>query len=251
MHHALGIKDIGHLYYLPVTYENSIFLVTVRFLDQHQQVQVYSIEKRLSKGKIFQGLTLRWLTFDKLLRKKMASPAVDALTKETVNILNFFESSQIPLKRYGYQVSNDKMVTNGNFRGLYLCYMKLHSSLNTIRVVVPDNLPSMLPFVHVRDNPHVTKEEWQWVKVCLTKCYQIVSSISKLIFFIQKWCQFSRPTSMSPSSPHPRSVNSTVSFQLPPKPCFTIWTSTQISFRVIGCITLRSSSRVPMFQLFW
>ncbi|PAV70159.1 hypothetical protein WR25_12789 isoform B [Diploscapter pachys] len=132
MHHALGIKDIGHLYYLPVTYENSIFLVTVRFLDQHQQVQ---------------GLTLRWLTFDKLLRKKMASPAVDALTKETVNILNFFESSQIPLKR-----------------GLYLCYMKLHSSLNTIRVVVPDNLPSMLPFVHVRDNPHVTKEEWQWVK---------------------------------------------------------------------------------------
>ncbi|RCN43261.1 hypothetical protein ANCCAN_10760 [Ancylostoma caninum] len=50
------------------------------------------------------------------------------------------------------------------FRGLYLCYMKLHCSLNVIRIVVPDNLPSMLPFVHIRDNPHVTKEEWQWIK---------------------------------------------------------------------------------------
>ena len=55
MHHALGIKDIGHLYYLPVTYENSIFLVTVRFLDQHQQVQVYNIEKTTIERLNFSG----------------------------------------------------------------------------------------------------------------------------------------------------------------------------------------------------
>ncbi|CAD6187592.1 unnamed protein product [Caenorhabditis auriculariae] len=132
MQHALGIRDIGHLHYLPITYESCTFLLTVRFLDSNQQVQ---------------GLTLRWLTFEKLLRKKMATPAIDMLTKETVNILNFFESSQIPLRR-----------------GLYLCYLKLHSSLNSIRVVVPDNLPSILPFVNIRDNPHITKEEWQWIK---------------------------------------------------------------------------------------
>ncbi|CAB3400391.1 unnamed protein product [Caenorhabditis bovis] len=132
MQHALGIRKIGHVHFLPITHENCIFLLTVRFIESMSQVQC---------------LTLRWLSFDKLLRKRMPTPAIDALTRETVNILNFFESSQIPLKR-----------------GLYLCYLKLHSSINSIRVVVPDNLPSMLPFVHVRDNPHVTKEEWQWIK---------------------------------------------------------------------------------------
>ncbi|CAI5454469.1 unnamed protein product [Caenorhabditis angaria] len=132
MQAALGMENIGHVHYLPIVHENCIFLLTVRFVDSNSQVQC---------------LTLRWVTFDKLLRKRMPTPAIDTLTKETVNILNFFESSQIPLKR-----------------GLYLCYLKLHSSLNSIRVVVPDNLPSILPFVHVRDNPHLTKEEWQWIK---------------------------------------------------------------------------------------
>lgn len=132
MQNALGLKEIGHLHYLPICYENAVFLLTVRFLESNQQVQ---------------GLTLRWLTFNKLLRKRMPTPAIDKLTKETVNILNFFESSQIPLKR-----------------GLFLCYLKLHSSINSARVVVPDNLPAILPFVHIRDNPHITKEEWSWVK---------------------------------------------------------------------------------------
>ena len=103
---------------------------------------------------------MRWLPFAKLFRKKMASQAVDLLNKETLNIMNFFESCQIPLKRY-----NGVYIVIYEFSGLYLCYMKLHSTMNSIRVVVPDNLPSMLPFVHVRDNPHVTKEEWEWVKV--------------------------------------------------------------------------------------
>lgn len=93
----------------------------------------------------------------------MASAAVDLLNKETLSIMNFYESCQIPLKRYAILIEMGKITT---CRGLYLCYMKLHSTMNAIRVVVPDNLPSMLPFVHVRDNPHVTKEEWEWVKVC-------------------------------------------------------------------------------------
>lgn len=42
MHSALGVKDIGHLHHVPVTYENCIFLVTVKFLDPSQMVTVGS-----------------------------------------------------------------------------------------------------------------------------------------------------------------------------------------------------------------
>lgn len=59
--------------------------------------------------------------------------------------------------------------SNMFFRGLYVGYLKLHSSLNSIRVVVPDVLPSMLPFTRVRDNPHLTKEEWEWIKANTVK----------------------------------------------------------------------------------
>ncbi|EFO82576.1 hypothetical protein CRE_00679 [Caenorhabditis remanei] len=132
MQEALGIRNIGHVHYLPLVYDNCFFLLTVRFIEP---------------SVTFQTITLRWMPFNKLLRKKMPTPAVDSMTKQLLNILNFYEASQIQLQR-----------------GLYVGYLKLHSSLNSIRVVVPDVLPSMLPFTRVRDNPHLTREEWEWIK---------------------------------------------------------------------------------------
>lgn len=80
--------------------------------------------------------------------------ALDILTSSLLDILNFHECvliavpCQIVLHRSTY-VPLD--------RGLYLCYVKMHSSMNDISVVVPENLPSVLPFVYVRDNPHVCR----------------------------------------------------------------------------------------------
>lgn len=54
--------------------------------------------------------------------------------------LNFHESACVPLDR-----------------GLYLGYVKLHSTMNQISIVVPENLPSVLPFVYIRENSHVSK----------------------------------------------------------------------------------------------
>lgn len=75
---------------------------------------------------------------------------MDTLHKEILNVLNFFESSQIPLRK-----------------GLYLCYLKLHSTINTIRVVVPHNVPSMLPYVFIRFVRHwlFCPSHWQTVTV--------------------------------------------------------------------------------------
>lgn len=132
MQEALGIRNIGHIHYMPLIYDNCFFLLTVRFIEP---------------SVTFQTITLRWMPFNKLLRKKMPTTAIDSMTKQLLNILNFYEASQIQLQR-----------------GLYVGYLKLHSSLNSIRVVVPDVLPSMLPFTRVRDNPHLTREEWEWIK---------------------------------------------------------------------------------------
>ncbi|XGW35720.1 hypothetical protein V3C99_019145 [Haemonchus contortus] len=132
MRSALGLDNIGHLHYVPVIHEDTVFLVTVRFLDLDQQIQ---------------GVNLKWVSFQKVLRKKWPSPAQNALVREVLNIVSFYRSSKVTLKR-----------------GLYLCYMKLCCSLNAIHVVVPNNLPSFLPHVFVRDNPDVTEEEWQFLK---------------------------------------------------------------------------------------
>uniref|UniRef100_F1KYE3 Ankyrin repeat and fibronectin type-III domain-containing protein 1 n=1 Tax=Ascaris suum TaxID=6253 RepID=F1KYE3_ASCSU len=135
MQNALGIKDIGRIHYKTInsSEEGTVFIVTVRFVDDLQSIQ---------------GLTVHWNMLSKMVCKRGASTAMDTLYKEILNVLNFFESSQIPLRK-----------------GLYLCYLKLHSTINTIRVVVPHNVPSMLPYVFIRENGHVSREEWEWLRL--------------------------------------------------------------------------------------
>jgi hypothetical protein len=118
----------------------AILLVTINYIDDIKSVQ---------------GVAVKWTKIGKLLKKKPGadtvdksappdSPApvtaLDLLNASLLDILNFHESTYVPLDR-----------------GLYLCYVKLHSSMNDISVVVPENLPSVLPFVFVRDNPHVSR----------------------------------------------------------------------------------------------
>ena len=48
-------------------------------------------------------------------------------------------------------------------RGLYLCYVQAKSSLDEgMQVIVSNTSPSILPYVKMRGNPHVTSDEWRW-----------------------------------------------------------------------------------------
>ncbi|XP_075250338.1 uncharacterized protein LOC142342709 isoform X2 [Convolutriloba macropyga] len=47
--------------------------------------------------------------------------------------------------------------------GLYLTLVKAESSINTLNVQVPYNCPNMTSCVKVRDNPHVSRDEWAWI----------------------------------------------------------------------------------------
>ncbi|KAI1731892.1 ankyrin repeat and fibronectin type-III domain-containing protein 1 [Ditylenchus destructor] len=132
MHNALGVRDIGRIHHTPLTTNGTVFLVSVNIVSETQAVQ---------------GLAMRWMRMEKLIRKKYSCPALEFLSAQLFNILNFFESSQIPLDP-----------------GLYMGYLRLQSTLNVIRVTVPENVPSVLPFVLVRKNPHVSQEEWEWLR---------------------------------------------------------------------------------------
>lgn len=92
----------------------------------------------------FQGLAVRWMPMNKLLRRLLPltenPSAADLLMAKVLDQLNFYESSSIPLDK-----------------GLYLGYVKMQSTVSQISVLVPENLPSVLPFVYIRENPHVSK----------------------------------------------------------------------------------------------
>lgn len=50
------------------------------------------------------------------------------------------------------QVSNKPLP-----RGLYLGYLKMKSSVDLIRVLVPKDAPNLLPHAKIRDNPWVSR----------------------------------------------------------------------------------------------
>lgn len=45
--------------------------------------------------------------------------------------------------------------------GLYLGYLHVKINVESIRVLAPENNPSVLPFIKIRDCPNVSKPEWQ------------------------------------------------------------------------------------------
>ena len=48
-------------------------------------------------------------------------------------------------------------------RGLYLCHLQAESSIDSLRVIVSSTSPSVLPYTRVRENAHVTCDEWAWI----------------------------------------------------------------------------------------
>lgn len=96
-------------------------------------------------------LNSRWVPLNKLQKK------VSVLLEDST--INEILLSGIPEQINYHQVSTRKLD-----RGLYLGYIKMHSSFDTIQVVVPTKQPNSLPHVKIRDNPHISAEEWSIIK---------------------------------------------------------------------------------------
>lgn len=96
-------------------------------------------------------LNSRWVPLNKLQKK------VSVLLEDSS--INEILLSGIPEQINYYQMSTQKLS-----RGLYLGYLKMHSSFDTIQVIVPTKTPNNLPHVKIRENPHISAEEWSIIK---------------------------------------------------------------------------------------
>lgn len=93
-------------------------------------------------------MNLRWTPLTKLQKK------VTGMLEDTSNISDILLSS-IPTQIHFHQASTQKLS-----RGLYLGYLKMFSSFDTIKIVCQSKNPNVLPNCKIRDNPHVSAEEW-------------------------------------------------------------------------------------------
>ncbi|XP_031777815.1 uncharacterized protein LOC100123939 isoform X2 [Nasonia vitripennis] len=136
MQAALCIQDLGQLYHKPIRdVQGTLVFSSVNYVRSPKQVSV---------------LNSRWLPLAKVTKK--------LITHEDSNVADFLMASIQDQMAY-HQASSIKLS-----RGLYLGYLKMQSSVDSIQVLVPAKSPNVLPHCKVRDNPHVSAEEWEYLK---------------------------------------------------------------------------------------
>ncbi|CAL4068026.1 unnamed protein product, partial [Meganyctiphanes norvegica] len=144
MQSALGIQDLGQFYHKPIKDSNGTL--------------VFCTVRHVKTTKTISAMNVRWVTLPKLREKKFSSTgrgssdgspasAGDLLLSSLEDAIQYNQVSRVPLRR-----------------GLYLGYLKLQSSVDLLQVVVPESTPNMYPHVKIRDNPHISREEWEWVQ---------------------------------------------------------------------------------------
>ncbi|BET01919.1 Ras association (RalGDS/AF-6) domain [Nesidiocoris tenuis] len=140
MQTALSVQDLGQLYHKPLRdAEGTIVICTVNYVRSPKAVSV---------------LNSRWIPLGKLTKRNQPLA--------TDSTLGDLLMASIPEQITYHQVSGIKLS-----RGLYLGYLKMRSSVDLLQVLVPSKSPNVPPHCKIRDNPHITAEEWE----CLTKKY--------------------------------------------------------------------------------
>ncbi|XP_028845855.1 ankyrin repeat and fibronectin type-III domain-containing protein 1 isoform X2 [Denticeps clupeoides] len=130
----LGTQDMGQVYFEPIR-------------DKHGNALLVLLRDMGLCGGVE---SLRWTPLGKLqfLRKSLSSPeeptALDILLITLHEKLAYHQCSRTLLSP-----------------GLYLGYLKFFSTVEQIRVLVPQKLPNVLCHAKIRDNGHVSREEWQ------------------------------------------------------------------------------------------
>ncbi|XP_014240911.1 uncharacterized protein LOC106661788 isoform X1 [Cimex lectularius] len=137
MQTALSVQDLGQLYHKPLRdTEGTIVISTVNYIRSPKSVSV---------------LNSRWVPLGKL-------------TKRTLNLATEAPLGDILMSSISDQITYHQVSSIRLPRGLYLGYLKMRSSVDLLQVLVPAKAPNVPPHCKIRDNPHITAEEWE----CLT-----------------------------------------------------------------------------------
>ncbi|XP_068193774.1 ankyrin repeat and fibronectin type-III domain-containing protein 1 isoform X2 [Antennarius striatus] len=136
---SLGTLDLGQVYYEPLKdRQGNVLLVTL---------------KRFSNPPRPPDPPFHWMPLARLEKNRSRTPllpeptAMDMLYEQLKEKLSFHRQSM--------QCAQP---------GLYVGILKLCSSLDQIRVLVPPRLPNLLCHTRVRHNAHVSREEWAWLQ---------------------------------------------------------------------------------------
>ncbi|CAH1116010.1 unnamed protein product [Phaedon cochleariae] len=136
MQSSLCLQDLGQVYYKPLKdAHGTVVISTINYVKAPKSVSV---------------LNSRWLPMNKVFKKLVLS--------DDHNISEILMASIQEQINY-HQVSSLRLG-----RGLYLAYLKMQSSMDLIQVVVSAKSPNMLPHCKIRDNPHVSAEEWEYLR---------------------------------------------------------------------------------------
>uniref|UniRef100_H3CZS4 Fibronectin type-III domain-containing protein n=1 Tax=Tetraodon nigroviridis TaxID=99883 RepID=H3CZS4_TETNG len=137
---SLGTMDLGQVYYEPLKdRQGNILLVTLKdYLD----ITLSSPDP-----------PFHWMPLARLERNRTRTP----LLPEPTAMDTLYEQ----LKE---KISFHRRSTQWAQPGLYVGILKLCSSVEQIRVLVPQRLPNLLCHTRVRVNAHVSREEWAWLQ---------------------------------------------------------------------------------------
>ncbi|XP_050683485.1 uncharacterized protein LOC126978576 [Leptidea sinapis] len=134
MQSSLPLRVLGQVWYKPVR-------------DAGGTVVVSCVGR--ARGARAGALSSRWVPLHKLRRRPGGEEqaAADLLL------------ASVPHQIHYHQVCRSQLA-----RGLYVGYLKLQSSLEVARLVVPARAPNVPPHARVRHNPHVAGDEWEYLK---------------------------------------------------------------------------------------
>ncbi|XP_072311694.1 ankyrin repeat and fibronectin type-III domain-containing protein 1 [Eucyclogobius newberryi] len=133
----LGTQDLGQVYFEPIK-------------DKHGNALLVLL-KDMSACPNLDGV--RWMQLCKLqLQRKSISSPEEPTALDTL-LITLHE-------KLAYHRRSRKVLSPG----LYLGYLKLCTSVEQIRALVPQKLPNVLCHTKIRDNCNVSREEWQWLQ---------------------------------------------------------------------------------------
>ncbi|KAK8721638.1 hypothetical protein OTU49_012675, partial [Cherax quadricarinatus] len=138
-------QDLGQFYHKPIVGSNGTL--------------VFCTIRHVKSTKVISAMNVKWIPLSKLKERKTTASGQSSTHTESGT-----SAGDILLLSIQDQILYDKVSRVPLRRGLYLGYLKLQSSVDVLQVLVPDKTPNMFPHVKIRDNPHVSREEWEWVQ---------------------------------------------------------------------------------------
>ncbi|XP_037319022.2 ankyrin repeat and fibronectin type-III domain-containing protein 1 isoform X1 [Pungitius pungitius] len=133
----LGTQDLGQVYFEPIK-------------DKHGNALLVLL-KDMNACPNLDGVRWTQLCKLQLQRKSISSP--EEPTALDMLLITLHE-------KLAYHRRSRKVLSPG----LYLGYLKLCTSVEQIRALVPQKLPNVLCHTKIRDNGNVSREEWQWLQ---------------------------------------------------------------------------------------